>query len=84
MLDVSRPVNREESYEGESKCIATTSKILIQCLGYSLPLRIKIVRWEGGGAGGSELDSQQQEEPSLEVLSWKAGQEDPSLEADEV
>ena len=32
VLDVLRPVNRERSYQGETKCIPTTSKILIDYL----------------------------------------------------
>ena len=32
ILDVLPPVNREGSYQGETKGIATTIKMLIQCL----------------------------------------------------
>ena len=40
MLDVLRPVNREGLYEGETKCIPTTSKILIHYLKHIPPLKI--------------------------------------------
>ena len=41
ILDVLYPVNREGSYQGEKKCIPTTSELLIHYSIHIPPLRIE-------------------------------------------
>ena len=55
ILDTSRPVNRDGSYQGETKCIVTTNQILIQCSRLIPLLKIEEVLCAcvcGGGGGG--------------------------------
>ena len=47
ILGVLRPVNREGSYQGETKCIYVTGKIMIHYL--------KWRRWGKGRSGGGHI-----------------------------
>ena len=58
ILDILRPVNREGSRQGETKCTATTSQILIHCSGH-VPL-VRMGEASGkmklNGSGRRKLD----------------------------